>query len=73
MKGKWVHLQRLRAGTWKTIARKKLVRKPSLVWGAFNHEVFFPLTARGWTLRAYLPRKSALPCYKATTTSQWRS
>jgi hypothetical protein len=73
LKGKLVVLQRLRAGRWVEVQRKRLVHKPSYTKGAFNHEAVFAIPQRGWTVRALLPTKSALPCYRASVTEQWRT
>jgi hypothetical protein len=74
MKGKRVELQRLTGGSWRTIQRKPLVYKPRYYYGgAFNHEVVFKVTQRGWRLRAALPAASAAPCYAAGVSTEWRS
>ena len=75
MKGRPVELQRLTGGSWRTIQRKPLVYKPRYAQfgGAFNHEAVFKVDRRGWRLRAFLPARSAAPCYLAGTSQEWRS
>jgi hypothetical protein len=74
MKGKPVLLQRKRGGSWVTIKRAKLVYRPRYAQygGAFNHEAVFRIP-RGWKVRAVLPANSALPCYAAAVSEEWRS
>jgi hypothetical protein len=71
--GKLVLLQRKRGAAWASYKQAKLVRKPSFKLGAYNHEVVFEAPARGLTLRAYLPAKSAAPCYSAGASEPFRS
>ena len=52
---------------------ERLGRKPSLKLGAYNHEAVFEVPARGLSLRAFLPAKSAAPCYLAGASDPWRS
>jgi hypothetical protein len=75
MRGKPVELQRLTGGSWRTIQRKPLVFKPRYAefGGPYNHEVVFKVARTGWRLRAFLPAKSAAPCYLAGVTPEWRS
>lgn len=71
--GKGVELQR-RVGTrWVRYRRARLVRKASYDLGPYNHEALFSVPTRGLRLRAFLPRKSALPCYLPAATPSWRS
>lgn len=71
LKGKVVHLQRLRGRTWTTIAKKPLVFKPGQSYGPYNHQAVFNVPVRG-LLRALLPRKEALPCFAPSASNQWR-
>jgi hypothetical protein len=73
MKGKIVELQRQIGARWVRYARGKLAYKPSLIYGAFNYEVKFPVPKRGLKLRAVLPAASAAPCYLKTVTPPWRT
>lgn len=73
MKGKVVELQRRTEGGWARYRRGRLVHKPSLSRGAGNNEVTFQVAARGLTLRAFLPRASALPCFLPAATAPWRT
>jgi hypothetical protein len=72
--GKPVVLQRKNeAGSWVRVRTARLVRKASLRWGAFNYEARFAVPTRGLRLRAWLPVRSALPCYRAGGSQPWRS
>jgi hypothetical protein len=72
--GRFVELQRFRSSKWVGYKRARLVYKPSLEYGgAYNHQAIFEVPARGLKLRAFLPAKSAAPCYLANATEQWRS
>jgi hypothetical protein len=75
MRGKPVELQRLTGGAWRTIQRKPLVFRPRYAefGGAYNHEALFKVARSGWRLRAFLPARSAAPCYLAGATQEWRS
>jgi hypothetical protein len=72
MKGRVVVLQRLRAGTWTAIQRARLgydtVNGLSATFLAT-----FTVRQRGWTLRAFVPAKTAAPCFKANGSERWRS
>jgi hypothetical protein len=66
LKGKFVELQRLRAGQWTRIRRARFsVRRP----GSFS--ATFTVRTRGLTLRAFVPAESAAPCYAATASKSW--
>jgi hypothetical protein len=74
MKGRTVVLQRQAGGKWVAYKRAKLVLKPNYDYGgATNHEAVFEVPARGLTLRAVLPAKSAAPCFLGSATPLWRS
>ena len=73
MAGEVVELQR-RVGTrWVRHRQARLVRKASFDLGAFNHQAVFEVATRGLRLRGFLPRKSALPCYRPAVTEPWRT
>jgi hypothetical protein len=71
MKGRTIELQRLVAGQWRLVRRTRLVAD----LGSFGRtsSVTFTVRRRGLVLRAYVPAKSASPCYAATASDQWRS
>ncbi|HUH14459.1 MAG TPA: hypothetical protein VML35_01080 [Gaiellaceae bacterium] len=71
--GRAVELQRWSGGRWVRIQTARLKLKPSLRFGAFNHEVVFSVPRRGLRLRAYLPARSAAPCWLPNATDPWRS
>jgi len=71
--GKVVELQRRSGGKWIFYKRARLVRKASLKLGAYNHEAVFVVSARGLTLRAYLPAKTAAPCHLAGGSEPFRT
>lgn len=73
MKGKIVELQRWSGRRWVRYRRARLAHKPSYDYGAFNHEAVFAVSKRGLRLRAFLPARSAAPCYLAGATQPWRS
>lgn len=73
MQGKIVELQRWSGGRWLRYRRAPLVPKPSYDYGALNHEAVFAVPKRGLRLRAFLPARSAAPCYLAGVTQPWRS
>jgi hypothetical protein len=73
LKGHVVEVQRRVEGRWVRFRRGPLVHKPSFDLGAFNYEAVFPIAARGLRLRAYIPARSALPCYLPAATPSWRS
>ena len=71
--GKVVELQRRSGGKWTRYKVAKLVRKPSLKLGAYNHEAVFAVPARGLTLRAFLPAKTVAPCHLPGASEPFRS
>jgi hypothetical protein len=74
LKGRFVELQRKRAGKWEPFQRAKLVHKPNYDYGgATNYEAVFTVSTRGLTLRGRIPAKTAAPCYLPFTTKPWRS
>jgi len=50
-----------------------LTLKPSLRYGAFNHEAEFSVSRRGLRLRGFLPARGAAPCWLPAATEPWRS
>jgi hypothetical protein len=66
-----VELQRLTAGQWRTLRRARLVRDRSQ-WG-FNSSATFAVRQPGLVLRAFVPERSARPCYAATASETWTS
>ena len=71
--GKLIELQRLSNGRWVRLQSARLRLKPSLRYGAFNHEAAFTVARRGQRLRGYLPARSAAPCWLPNATEPWRS
>ena len=71
--GKLVALQRQAGSGWVRVRAARLVRKASFRWGAFNYQARFQIPTRGLTLRAYLPAKSAAPCFLPGSSPTWRS
>lgn len=71
--GKLIELQRLSNGRWVRLQGARLKLKPSLRYGAFNHEAAFTVAKRGLRLRGYLPARSAAPCWLSNATEPWRS
>jgi hypothetical protein len=72
--GRVIVLQRRQQKTWVTYRRARLAYKPTLDYGgATNYQAVFSVTAPGLQLRAYLPAKSAAPCYLAGASKPWRS
>jgi hypothetical protein len=71
MKGRIIELQRLAAGQWRLARRTRLVAD----LGSYGRSssATFVVRRRGLVLRAYVPAKSASPCYAATASDQWRS
>jgi len=72
-RGKAVELHRLSPGGWVSVRSARLVRKASLRWGPFNYQVRFTVPTRGLRLRAYLPERSAAPCFLPGASKTWRS
>lgn len=73
LNGKVVELQRFSGGRWTRFKSARLKLKPSLRLGAFNHEAKFTVPERGLRLRAFLPARSAAPCWAAGTSEPFRS
>jgi hypothetical protein len=71
MKGKLVVLQRLRSGKWTTVARKRLVRDAAGASG-FAYATTFAVPRR-WTVRAFVPARTAAPCFGPNATEKLRS
>ena len=71
--GKPVELQRFSNGEWVRFQTSRLTLKPSLRYGAFNHEAEFSVSRRGLRLRGYLPARGAAPCWLPAATEPWRS
>ncbi|CAN5180920.1 hypothetical protein BH09ACT13_BH09ACT13_03520 [soil metagenome] len=71
--GRIVELQRQVGRRRVRYRRARLVHKASYDRGPFNHEAVFAVAARGLKLRAFLPAKSAAPCYLAGATEPWRT
>ncbi len=63
--GKYIQLQRFNrpTGTWRFYKRAKLKRNSS-GFSPYNFQVTFTKLPKGATLRAYVPRKLAAPCYQ---------
>jgi hypothetical protein len=71
MKGRTVELQRLVAGQWRLVRRGRF-GAPRGAYGV-NASATFTVARRGLTLRAFVPAKSASPCYVATPSETWTS
>jgi hypothetical protein len=71
MKGRVVELQRLVSGQWRLLRRARLVADRSSY--GVNSSATFAVRRRGLILRAFVPAKSALPCYVATASETWTS
>lgn len=71
MKGRIVELQRYVAGRWRLVRRARLVR-PRGSFGPTSSATFV-MRRRGLQLRAFVPAKSAAPCYTPSASDQWRS
>jgi hypothetical protein len=71
MKGRIIELQRLAAGQWRLVRRTRLIA--DLGSYGMSSSATFSVRRRGLVLRAYVPLKSASPCYAATASDQWRS
>lgn len=68
MHGRIVELQRrTAAGRWVRVRQARL----RATFTSF--EVVFAVPTRGLTLRAFVPARSAAPCYTANATPPWRS
>jgi hypothetical protein len=71
--GKPVMLQRKRGESWARYKSAPLKWKASLQHGAYNHEAVFDVPARGLTLRAFVPAKTAGACHLPGASEPWRS
>jgi hypothetical protein len=71
MKGRMVELQRLVAGQWRLLRRGRF-GAPRGAYGV-DASATFIVARRGLTLRAFVPAKSASPCYVATPSETWTS
>jgi hypothetical protein len=71
MKGRVIELQRLVGGQWRLLRRTRLVA--DLGSYGTSASATFSVRRRGLVLRAYVPPKSAAPCYTATASDEWRS
>jgi hypothetical protein len=71
MVGRIIELQRLVAGQWRLMRRARLV--DDRVSYGVNSSAMFTVRRRGLVLRAFVPAKSAAPCYTATASEQWTS
>jgi hypothetical protein len=67
MKGRRVELQRLVGGQWVRLRSARLVRFRG------DFAATFTVRRRGLTLRAFLPARSAAPCYSATASESFVS
>jgi hypothetical protein len=71
MKGRIIELQRLASGQWRLLRRARLV-DDRITYGV-NSSATFTVRRRGLVLRAFIPARSAAPCYTATASEQWTS
>jgi hypothetical protein len=71
MTGREVALQRKRGRTWTTIRRARLSRGSGPFASGFG--AIFVVGERGWTLRGFVPDKSAAPCFTAGVSRAWVS
>ncbi|HEU0303940.1 MAG TPA: hypothetical protein VFR32_05105 [Gaiellaceae bacterium] len=71
LSGRWIEVQRLRAGTWSRIRRGKLIGfGPNLYNRTYYANFKLP---RGLTLRAFVPAKTALPCWSSAVSKTFKS
>jgi hypothetical protein len=71
--GRPVVLQRKRGQSWARYKQAPLKRKPSLTYGAYNHEAVFEVPTRGLTLRALVPKVTSGQCWLPGVSKPWRS
>jgi hypothetical protein len=71
MRGRTIELQRLLGGQWVPYRRARLV-DDRISYGV-NSTATFTVRRRGLVLRAFVPAKSASPCYQASASEQWTS
>jgi hypothetical protein len=69
LRGRFVELQRLSAGTWTRVRRLRLVPTPRKK----GFYAIFPVRQRGLTLRIFVPQATAAPCYTPTATKTFYS
>jgi hypothetical protein len=72
MAGRVIDLQRLVAGRWQLLRRARLMADRTS-GGGVNSSATFTVRRPGLTLRAFIPAKSAAPCYAATASQTWTS
>jgi hypothetical protein len=70
LRGRFVELQRLAAGSWTRVRRKRLVHTPKQN-GAFY--AVFTVRQRGLMLRIFVPDETVAPCYNPTATETFSS
>jgi hypothetical protein len=71
MKGRVVVLQRLISGKWTAVRRGRLGYDTVNGFSATFLATF--TVPRGWTLRAFVPAKTAAPCFKPNVSERWKS
>ena len=72
--GKIVVLQRKgEAGRWVRVRTARLAHKTSLRWGVYDYQAAFTVPTRNLRLRAFLPAKSAAPCFLPGSSPEWVS
>jgi hypothetical protein len=71
MRGRGIELQRLVGGQWVPYRRARLV-DDRISYGV-NSTATFTVRRRGLVLRAFIPAKSAAPCYLPSSSEQWTS
>jgi hypothetical protein len=69
LNGRFVELQRLAAGTWTRVRRKRLILTPRRK----GYYAIFAVRQRGLTLRIFVPEETAAPCYTPTVTQTFYS
>ena len=70
MNGRMVVLQRQVSGRWTRIQSARLAVDPKAYATYF---ATFTVRTHGWTLRALVPTKSAVPCFTASASEKWVS
>jgi hypothetical protein len=71
MRGRIIELQRHAAGQWQLVRRTRLVGQRGSF--GFSSSATFTVREPGLVLRAFVPEKSAAPCYAPTGSDQWTS
>lgn len=70
--GRVVVLQRLQGGGWTDVQRARLARNPQPdYWASFV--ATFRYSGRGATLRVFVPKKTAAPCFRRSSSTKWTS